>query len=269
MVVFPQAKINLGLEILRKRDDGYHDIDSVFYPIPLHDALEAVPDASIRANRWHFSGLSIPGNPNDNLIAKAYRSLAAEVSLPLLEVFLHKAIPMGAGLGGGSSDAAFFLKLANGFAESPLSNERLKEIAAELGSDCAFFIDSTPSRATGRGEVLEPVECDLKGKKLLLLCPDLHISTAEAYRSINPESEVESPREIIGLPVEEWKGRLRNRFEESVFGIYPRLASLKSKLYQYGALYASMTGSGSALYGIYDEWPGEPEFDCQFFRIEL
>lgn len=271
MVTFPNAKINLGLEILRKRSDGFHDIDSVFYPIPLRDALEAVPDPNRREDRWHYSGLEIPGRYGDNLIIRALELLRKEATIPPLNVFLHKAIPMGAGLGGGSSDAAFFLKLASSFAEEPLSKERLKEIAAALGSDCAFFIEAEPAHATGRGEILKPVDLDLSGVKLILVCPDVHVSTSEAYGSIMPKEIGKSTADLVKSPMKEWRNVLRNRFEESVFRLYPELDDIKQMLYDSGAIYASMTGSGSAVYGLFENWPDEADFSAQgkVFRFEL
>jgi 4-diphosphocytidyl-2-C-methyl-D-erythritol kinase len=256
MVTFPNAKINLGLEVLRKRSDGYHDIASVFYPIPLCDALEIVPAQS--KTRWHFSGKVIPGNTSDNLLVKALERLREETSVFPMDVFLHKAIPMGAGLGGGSADAAFFLRMVNALNGNKLSTEKLMELAARLGSDCPFFVKPRPAYAEGRGERLSPLPEVLSGKKLMLVCPDLHVSTARAYQMIEPRETGISPKEILRLPVTDWRNRLVNRFEEAVFSLHPELKWLKKEIYELGAVYASMTGSGSAFYGIFeDELPEE------------
>jgi 4-diphosphocytidyl-2-C-methyl-D-erythritol kinase len=271
MVTFPCAKLNLGLEILRKRLDGFHDIDSVFYPIPFHDALEAVPERRSFSTHFHFSGMEIPGRSSDNLIAKALEHLRKETVIPPLTVFLHKAIPMGAGLGGGSSDAAFFLKLVNSLCDQPVSLETLEKIAAELGSDCSFFLDPRPKRATGRGEKLEPIELDLTGKKLVVVCPEIHVSTAEAYAGVTPREDFPSPADIVKLPMVEWQAKLVNRFEESVFVKYPELKYTKEHLISSGAIYASMTGSGSAIFGIFDEFPTDLDFGnrARLFKMTL
>ncbi|MCZ4409337.1 4-(cytidine 5'-diphospho)-2-C-methyl-D-erythritol kinase [Cryomorphaceae bacterium 1068] len=253
MVLFPNAKINFGLEILRKREDGFHDIDSVFYPIPLSDALEVVPDSQSGKDQWHYSGLSIPGSSSDNLCTRALSLLRERIEIPNLSTFLHKAIPMGAGLGGGSADGSFFIRGLNELFELALSDEEMEGMALSLGSDCPFFIKNLPARAQGRGEILNLVELHLQGKHLVLICPDIHVSTKEAYSVIKPDDSHESPADIVSKPIEQWRGNLRNRFEEYAFEKYPRLAEINEKLYNAGALYASMTGSGSAIYGIFEE----------------
>jgi 4-diphosphocytidyl-2-C-methyl-D-erythritol kinase len=253
MVLFPNAKINFGLEILRKRDDGFHDIDSVFYPIPLLDALELVTDSQSGKDQWHYSGLSIPGSSRDNLCTRALDLLRERKEIPNLSTFLHKAIPMGAGLGGGSADASFFIKGLNDLFGLQLNDEEMEGMALSLGSDCPFFIKNLPARAQGRGEILNPVELDLEGKHLVLICPDIHVSTKEAYSVIKPDDSYESPADIVRKPIEQWRGNLRNRFEEYAFKVHPQLAGIKEKLYNTGALYASMSGSGSAIYGVFGE----------------
>ncbi|GAA5043589.1 4-diphosphocytidyl-2-C-methyl-D-erythritol kinase [Marivirga lumbricoides] len=251
MLVFPNAKINLGLNIVSKRTDGYHNISSCFYPIPVKDALEIIP-----ANKASFesTGLAIPGDPEDNLIWKAYQMLNKDFKLPEMAIILHKAIPMGAGLGGGSANGAFMLKLLNEYFDLKLSDKTLEEYALKLGSDCPFFIQNQPQLVSGRGEIFEPVSLNLKGYFLGLVYPGIHIGTKEAYGGIAPKKPKTSVKEILlKKPIGEWENLLKNDFEESVFRLYPNLAILKNKLYDAGAIYASMTGSGSTLYGLFKE----------------
>jgi 4-diphosphocytidyl-2-C-methyl-D-erythritol kinase len=252
MVVFPNAKINLGLSVLKKRDDGFHDIESILYPIPLNDALELIvaPD-----NKFTFSvsGLEIPGNKNTNLCLMVWELLQHDFGLPAIKAHLHKAIPMGAGLGGGSADAAFMVRLINQVFRLNLSVGKMEDYARQLGSDCAFFINNTPAFAYGRGDQLKPVEVDLSGYFLVLIKPDVHINTAEAYQGIKPSFPEFSLSEIGKLPVEVWKDKMKNDFEKSVFHAHPVLGDIKKQLYQSGAVYASMTGSGSAVYGLFKE----------------
>ena len=252
MILFPNAKINLGLEILRKRTDGFHDIDSVFYPIPLCDALELVIDSDSSKDQWHYSGMTIPGSSADNLCTKALNLLRERVEIPKLNTFLHKAIPMGAGLGGGSADGSFYLKGLNDMFEVNLSHAEMEEMALGLGSDCPFFIKNVPARALSRGEDLTPINLDLKGKNLILICPDIHVSTKEAYSTIVPDESWISPTEVLKQPIDQWRASLRNRFEEYAFDKHPQLAEMKEELYKSGALYASMSGSGSVIYGIFE-----------------
>lgn len=249
MICFPNAKINLGLNVLGKRPDGYHNIETVFYPIPLRDALEVV-----EAGAFSFSqtGLPLDAPAGDNLVVKAMRLLAATFPLPPLEVRLHKAIPSGAGLGGGSADAAFMLKLLNDFAHLGLGADALEALAARLGADCPFFIRNTPVFAGGTGNVFEPAGLSLKGFRLCLVAPPgLAVSTAEAYAAIRPGIPPLALREIIRLPVKEWRGAMTNDFEQSIFARRPELAAIKEHLYASGALYASMSGSGSSLFGLF------------------
>lgn len=252
MISFPTAKINLGLRILRKRPDGYHDISSLFLPIPLHDALEVV-----EAGEFTFdaSGLPIPGKQDDNLCIKAYELLRADFGLPPAAIYLHKVIPMGGGLGGGSSDAAFFLKMLNEKFGLDLPEASLEAYAARLGSDCPFFIRNKAAIASGTGVELQPVDFSLNGYHLLLLFPGLHVGTKEAYAGVKPRESGERLEDIISSLISTWKHRLINDFEASIFPRYPLLGDLKEKLYQQGAVYASMTGSGSTLYGIFEEEP--------------
>lgn len=253
MVIFCPAKINFGLRILRKRNDGYHDIESLFYPVPLNDVLEFVPSKELFFNT---SGLKIPGNSEENLILKAYHLLKKEYELPPLDIHLLKKIPMGGGLGGGSSDAACFIKALNKYFELGMTQNTMREKAAVIGSDCAFFIASTAQYAEGKGEKLFPHPLHLKGYQLLLLFPGIHISTPEAYSGVEPYVSDTRLLEQIEAPVQDWKNHVINDFEPSIFKKHPELAGWKTKLYDSGAIYASMSGSGSTMFGLF-----EPGFD--------
>ena len=252
MISFPNAKINLGLNIIRKREDGYHNIESCFYPIPWHDSLEVIEAASFTFNAH---GLDIPGGQDTNLCVKAYDLLKADFDIPPVEIHLLKQIPMGAGLGGGSADGAFTLKLINGLFKLNLSNSQLETYSIELGSDCPFFIQNKPSIAAGRGEVLTPIELDLSGYHLAIQNPGIYISTKEAYSGVALSHEPHSIEKIISQPIKDWKELLSNDFEASIFTSYPKIASLKDEMYDAGALYTAMTGSGSTIYGIFEEAP--------------
>lgn len=255
MLVYPNAKINLGLHIVKKREDGFHDIETVFYPIAINDVLEFV-----RAEESSFSssGIEIPG-AGDNLVMKALKLIQQDFKVDNLKVHLHKVIPIGAGLGGGSSDAAFMLKALRDYFKLPLNNEHLKKYAAQLGSDCSFFIDNQPSYAWGRGELMETIPLWMKDYQLLLVYPNLHISTAQAYSLAKPKVPVMNVKDIVQLPLEEWKDKLLNDFEVSAFQIYPELKTLKNQLYEMGAEYACMSGSGSSFFGIFKDRVGLPE----------
>lgn len=252
MIIFPQAKINLGLKVLRKREDGYHDLSTIMYPIPLNDVLEILP-----ATRFEFcqTGLEIKGEDKDNLIVKAYELLKKEYSIPPAYIHLRKEIPMGAGLGGGSSDAAATLVGLNKLFQMDLSEERLEELAAQLGSDCPFFIRAIPQLAEGRGEILSPVNVDLSGHYLVLVNPGIHIGTKEAYSGVTPTEDGFDPSYVIKAPVRTWKNDLINDFEESVFDHHPALNLIKGEMYYQGAIYAAMSGSGSTMYGIFKDKP--------------
>ena len=258
MIIFPNSKINLGLRINRKREDGFHDIETIFYPVSLCDALEIITDPV--ENRFRATGISIPGDPTDNLCLKAYALLKKDFpSLPYINVHLHKVIPMGAGMGGGSADAAFFLKLVNEKYNLGLSTEKLMHYALQLGSDCPFFIINRPSYATGRGEIMEEISIDLSAYHLLLVHPGIHISTAEAFSGVQPGERQDSLKDIITLPPSQWKDLLVNDFEEPIIQLYPGLSKIRDLLYEAGAIYASMTGSGSTFYGIFENRPEKLE----------
>jgi 4-diphosphocytidyl-2-C-methyl-D-erythritol kinase len=252
MICFPNAKINLGLNIVAKRPDGYHDIETVFYPIQLCDALEVVP-AKSGQSAFVQTGIPVDGKPENNLVVKALNLLKKEFDLPETDIYLRKHIPFGAGLGGGSADAAFMLKLLNDFAGLHLSTAQLEEYAAQIGADCPFFIRNKPVFAEGRGNVFSPATVSLKGYYLALVKPDISVSTKEAYSLVKPKRPDFPLKNIIQLPVNEWKEKLVNDFESSVFALYPEIAAIKQKLYDQGAVYASMSGSGSSVYGIFEK----------------
>ncbi len=253
MLVFPNAKINLGLNIVEKRTDSFHNIESVFYPIGWSDVLEIVQYRGKSKKRLHFqsTGISIPGKPNDNLCVKAYNLLSSQFDLPPIKIHLHKLIPIGAGLGGGSSDAAFFLKAINNLFELNLSFGELHHYARELGSDCSFFISNQPTFAEGKGDEMEHVKVNISGKHLVVIKPPIHISTKEAYARVQPQKPIVSLEEIILQPISSWKYTVVNQFEDSVFPQFPEVQNIKEKLYAHGAEYAAMSGSGSAVFGLF------------------
>ena len=258
MVVFPNAKINLGLRITSKRADGFHNLDTVFYPLPFTDALEIISQSTPSETPVIFSstGLVIPGDTQSNLCLKAYHLLKNKFpELPAIQMHLHKNIPMGAGLGGGSSDGAFTLKLLNEKFKLNIPDDELLELALTLGSDSPFFIKNTPVHATGRGEIMQPTSVDLSNKKIALVLPGIHVSTALAFNGCPISSSIETCDSITKQPVETWKGQLINDFEQTVFPSYPALATIKEQLYDAGAIYASMTGTGSTVYGIFNNRP--------------
>ena len=302
MIAFPNAKINIGLNVVAKRTDGYHDIETVFYPVLLQDALEIKPmrpldPAQLRKRleagllvqpddvfmpyrlfrrkedipccSLEMTGNEFPFKAADNLVVKAYLLLQQDFDLPSIDIKLHKHIPSGAGLGGGSSDCAFMITLLNRRFNLRMRDSMMERYAARLGSDCAFFISNTPALATGRGEVLSPVSLSLKGYTILLVKPDVSVSTTEAYASLTPKQPVIPLAEAIKRPVTEWKDCVFNDFEPSVFAKYPLLADIKQKLYSMGAVYSAMSGSGSTVYGLFrepldnpaDQFPGM--FTCQ------
>jgi 4-diphosphocytidyl-2-C-methyl-D-erythritol kinase len=261
MVIFPNAKINIGLNILRKRKDGYHDIETLFYPIGMKDALEYVENGGNQVN-FVNSGLKLGIDPEQNIVLKVYRMLQEEYILPGLDIHLHKVIPSGAGLGGGSSDAAFFLKALNEYFELNVTKENLKSISLRLGADCSFFLDNRPAYATGTGEKLEAVEFTLKGYFLVVVKPPFGVDTKSAYSGVVPNEYDLQFKKIINGPVHEWKGRIKNDFETTLFVKFPELALLKRRLLDLGAVYASMSGSGSSVYAIFEN---EPDIQAKEF----
>lgn len=265
MIVFPNCKINLGLNILRKRSDGYHDLETVFYPVPLTDILEIIEyKHTEQSSKMPFttSGFSLPEMPASNICVKAYKLLKKDFpKLPFIQMHLHKSVPLGAGLGGGSADAAFTLKLLNEKFNLNLSTQQLMDYAAELGSDCPFFILNKPCFATGRGELLEEINSDFTGYKFVIVNPGIHINTGDTFVKLKPAIPEKSIKDIIATPVENWKHELFNDFEKTVFKQHREIADIKDSLYNAGAIYASMSGSGSTVYGIF---PGEKEFTFIF-----
>lgn len=254
MITFPHAKINIGLQVTERRPDGYHNLDTVFYPIPIRDALEViVAEEADYDCRLHISGIEIAGDPDTNLVVRAYRLLAAEYTLPSVDIYLHKHIPTGAGLGGGSADASFMLRLLNEMFKLDISTERLEAYATQLGADCPFFITSHPVYATGIGNEFHPLELSLGGLHIVIVKPDVFVSTKEAYSMVRPEKpEVTLDAKIV-RPIAEWRDTISNDFEKGIFALHPELNDIKEKLYALGARYAAMSGSGSALYGIFNE----------------
>jgi 4-diphosphocytidyl-2-C-methyl-D-erythritol kinase len=248
MIVLPNAKINLGLNILRKREDGYHDIASILYPVKdLCDILEILPSAEFS---FSTSGITIPDD--GNICKKAFELLKQDFKIGNIKLHLHKQIPIGAGLGGGSADGAFTLKALNILFDLKLSNTELEKYALQLGADCPFFIDNTPKYITGIGEKMTAIDLDLSAYEIKFIFPELHISTAEAYIGVTPKQAETDLLDLISQPIENWKKTVKNDFEISAFSKYPELAKMKEKLYADGAIYASMTGSGSVLYGVFD-----------------
>ncbi|TVP47989.1 MAG: 4-(cytidine 5'-diphospho)-2-C-methyl-D-erythritol kinase [Mongoliibacter sp.] len=265
MISFPNAKINLGLHITSKRNDGYHELETCMVPIPLFDALEMIPTKKLA---FESTGLSIPGESKDNLILKAYQLLRKDFNdLPPIHIHLHKNIPMGAGLGGGSADAAFSLNLMNRLFDLYLDDWMLEEYAAKLGSDCAFFIQNTPKIATGRGEILETTDLDLKGKHLYLVNPKIHIGTREAYAGVKPKAPEINLKEVLS-DMGRWKKELINDFEVSVFPQHPEIANIKNQLYDMGAFYAAMSGSGSTVFGLFNEAPRTYQWPKDYFTFQ-
>ena len=275
LIVFPNCKINLGLYVTGKRADGYHNIETLFYPIALHDALEVIHDngkeiiSNDAAFISHFempgikfssSGQAIPGLPADNICIKAYNLLKQEYTLPSLQMHLHKAIPNGAGLGGGSADGAFCLDLLNKKFNLEIPRQKLNEYALTLGSDCPFFLLNKPAIGNSRGEKLIPVDLALSAYNIVLVNPGIHISTAEVFGFIKPMNPQNSIAEIIKQSPYEWKGQLENQFEHPVFTMHPVLKTIKEKLYLNGAFYASMTGTGSTIFGLFHK-EKKPAFD--------
>lgn len=272
MVLFPNAKINIGLNILRKREDGYHDLETLFYPIGLKDALEFVENGENEVN-FNSSGIALDVPPEQNIVLKAYRLLQEEHKLPGVDFHLHKVIPFGAGLGGGSSDAAFLLKSLNEYFDLSISAIKLKHLAGSLGADCSFFLENTPCHATGKGEILTSVDFSLKGFHLLLVKPPFGVETKSAYAAVVPGAFPFDFMKIIRGPVSDWQGMLRNDFEPSVYSKYPETAAIKAKLTGLGATYASLSGSGSSVFGLFEKEPSfkETDFpaDSFFWQEEL
>ncbi|KAA0990809.1 4-(cytidine 5'-diphospho)-2-C-methyl-D-erythritol kinase [Dyadobacter aurulentus] len=250
MLVFPNAKINIGLHIVEKRPDGFHNIESCFYPVGWKDALEITEADQFSIE---FDGIAIPGNQSDNICVKAYELVSREYPLPPVKIHLLKTIPIGAGLGGGSADAAFTIKALNYLFKLGISFEKQLSYARRLGSDCAFFILNRPTYCFGKGDQFESIDVVLREKWIVLVNPGIHISTIEAYAGVEPKPGESDLRNLLKLPVAQWKGKVKNDFEATLFAKYPLLEEIKEELYEQGALYASMSGSGSTIFGIFDQ----------------
>ena len=264
MLIFPNAKINIGLRVLEKRPDGYHNIETLFCPVSLCDVLEIVP--AIEEVQEGQPSIDITGGMDtgaiaNNLVVKAYNLLKKDFDIPPVKIHLHKVIPPGAGLGGGSSDAAFTLKGLNGLFNLRLTDEVLITYASQLGSDCAFFIRNTPMLGYGRGEILKNIEDFPDGLHVAIVNPGIHIGTAEAYRGVKPDSSGSPLHELLEMPVTEWRNSIVNAFEESVCEKHPVIKEIKEEIYKLGAVYASMTGSGSSVYGLFN---GKPDMTGRF-----
>ena len=268
MVTFPNCKINLGLNIVGKRHDGFHDLETVFYPLQIKEAVEIIESEN---SQFSISGLAIDGNIENNLCTKAYQLLKKEFpQLPAIHIHVHKAIPIGAGIGGGSADGAFTLKLLNKKFGLSLSEKQLLGYALQLGSDCPFFIVNKPCFAKGRGEIFEQIAIDLNPYKIVIVHPGIHISTAWAFSNIKPSVPAIPLKDIILQPISTWKKVLKNDFEGPVFSQHPEIKNIKDELYNTGAIYSSMSGSGSAVFGIFEKaQPLALSFPGNYFVKEL
>ncbi|MFN8135631.1 MAG: 4-(cytidine 5'-diphospho)-2-C-methyl-D-erythritol kinase [Bacteroidales bacterium] len=268
MITFPNCKINLGLWVTQRRTDGYHNIQTVMLPVPWCDVLEMVP-AGKGQTTLTVTGTRVDSPIEKNLCFKAWQLMADNYGIPPVDIHLHKVIPTGAGLGGGSADASFALKLLNTLFHLQLSNEVLRSLAVQLGMDCPFFIENVPALSTGRGEFLTPVLLNLSGLHVLIVKPPVHVSTAAAFAGIRPLFRENSIHEITALPVQEWRKLLHNDFESTVMALYPEIGEIKNELYRNGALYAALSGSGSAVFGLFEK-PVSVEFaGCDVFGTLL
>ena len=256
MIVYPNAKINIGLNVVEKRPDGYHNLETVFYPINLQDILEIQEietDAPASGYRLKVTGTVLDGSPEDNLVVRALKLLKKDFDLPPVSIGLYKHIPTGAGLGGGSADAAFTVKTLNERFKLGLTIQQMEDYCSQLGADCPFFIQNKPVFATGIGNVFHPLELNLKYKQLVLVKPDIFVSTKDAYAKVKVQHPKKQLPELLAQPIEKWKDTVVNDFEASVFSKYPEIAAIKDKLYDLGAVYASMSGSGSSVFGIFED----------------
>lgn len=260
MVGFPNAKINIGLNVVEKRLDGFHNLETIFYPVNISDSVEILEGKELQ---FFSYGIEIPGDMESNLCVRAFRLLESGFKIPKVQIHLLKNIPFGAGLGGGSADAAWVLKMLNQKFDLKLSHEKLEKYAAELGSDCAFFIRNSAQYASGRGEILEPIDLDLHKYTFALIKPNFGISTKEAFSGLVPKPSHQDLKKLVQQPIETWRGEIKNDFEESLFPKFPSLEKIKNLLYDRGAKYASMSGSGSTLFGIF-----EPGFKERFLAPE-
>lgn len=258
MLTLANAKINLGLFLVEKRADGYHNLQTVFYPIKIYDVVELV-DAD--ETSMLIKGVDIPGDASDNICLKAFQTLQRDFNLPHQQIVLLKNIPVGAGLGGGSADAAFLIKLTNQKFELGLTDEQMESYARPLGADCAFFIKNKPVYAFAKGDEFEALSIDLSAYYLVLVKPPVHVSTAQAYSNINVKQPSTSLKDLIHLPLQDWQAHVFNDFEPSVFAKYPQIDEIKTKLYQAGAKFALMSGSGSSVFAIFEKEVKLPDLE--------
>ena len=278
MINFPIAKINLGLNVVSKREDGYHNLETVFYPVPIKDALEVFPmedgfPSDVRCD-LKVTNLLIDGDEQKNLVVKAYNMMAQDYDLPRVHVHLYKQIPTQAGMGGGSSDCAYMIRLLNEMFSLGMSDDKMIGYAARLGADCAFFIKAQPAYAEGIGERLQPISIDLSGYKMLVVRPNISVSTKEAFSLITPQKPMKNCLDIVRQPIETWKDELVNDFEHSVFALHPEIGKLKEIMYDQGAVYAAMSGSGSSVFGLFRDTPDENLFvgcmdELSVFTIDM
>ncbi len=278
MINFPIAKINLGLNVVSKREDGYHNLETVFYPVPIKDALEVFPmedgfPSDVRCD-LKVTNLLIDGDEQKNLVVKAYNMMAQDYDLPRVHVHLYKHIPTQAGMGGGSSDCAYMIRLLNEMFSLGMSDDKMIGYAARLGADCAFFIKAQPAYAEGIGERLQPISIDLSGYKMLVVRPNIPVSTKEAFSLITPQKPMKNCLDIVRQPIETWKDELVNDFEHSVFALHPEIGKLKEIMYDQGAVYAAMSGSGSSVFGLFRDTPDENLFvgcmdELSVFTIDM
>ena len=278
MINFPIATINIGLNVVSKREDGYHNLETVFYPVPIKDALEVFPmedgfPSDVRCD-LKVTNLLIDGDEQKNLVVKAYNMMAQDYDLPRVHVHLYKHIPTQAGMGGGSSDCAYMIRLLNEMFSLGMSDDKMIGYAARLGADCAFFIKAQPAYAEGIGERLQPISIDLSGYKMLVVRPNIPVSTKEAFSLITPQKPMKNCLDIVRQPIETWKDELVNDFEHSVFALHPEIGKLKEIMYDQGAVYAAMSGSGSSVFGLFRDTPDENLFvgcmdELSVFTIDM
>lgn len=271
MIVFPNAKINLGLNILRKRPDNYHDLQSIFLPIDLKDALEVIVDKSIKDFKFTNTGLTIDAPAEKNHVIKAYKLLKNNFDLPPVKIHLHKVIPFGAGIGGGSANASFMLKLLNNLFDLKQTNEKLEEYAKKIGADCPFFIKNKPAYVEGIGDILSDIDYDFSNISVFLVKPNINLNTAKVYSFIKPNENVPELPEELNTPIENWKNTFTNDFENVIFSRHPEISKIKEKMYENGALYSSMSGSGSSVFGFFENINIDIDFDidCQIFKTKI
>ncbi len=265
MLIYSNAKINIGLNIVEKRNDGFHNIETVFFPIGIRDAIEIADSKSEAPYTFSASGIPINIDAKDNIVVKAYELIKAKYDFPSQDIHLHKNTPFGAGLGGGSANAAFMIKLLNKKFKLGMSTGEMEGEVKKLGSDCAFFIKNKPAFAIEKGDKMNSIDVDLSGYHILLIKPDVNISTPEAYAKIKPHKPEKSLEELIKQPIETWRTTITNDFEDSIFPKHPQLAKIKNELYEQGAIYAAMSGSGSSMFGLFKDEPNIlPQWEKHF-----